>query len=279
MTIARRAFFLACFPLLGALRAQLPPGYDGTFPSAAAQQVLRELTKTRWEDTKKVAGGGTWQLHDGGVTPHALGPCRGDVMDVHAAETKGPHLRLVREHLAICLPTTTDGDVAATLRWLGRAVPAGVAGEPTAAWRTALARVEGLGAETEGFRLGIALDAERPDRITLVVWKTGLRKSGITGHLALRVGSAELPLQLEARPADRRDDGRSSFLLKLGATFVHEVDVAALLRANGGDPADATTHALQLVMRVDVASGPRPELTSARISQRRAPVPKPRAGG
>lgn len=232
MNIARRTFVLAVLSLAAALRAQLPPGYDGTFPSERAQQALRDAMATPWEDTKNVAGGGTWKLERGGVTPHALGPCRGDVMEMRTAETKGPHLRVVRDHLAICLPTTTDGDVAATLRWLGRPVPDGVTGEPTASWKLAAARVAALGPEVAGMRIGLVA-TDRPRHVELFVWKVGADQEPFTGKATLEIAGTTLPLRFLWPAKQDADAATSALRLKSGSTFVEALDVDALLAAAG----------------------------------------------
>ena len=258
-----------------ALGAQRAPGYDGTFPSERAQQALRDAAKTPWQDTLAVAGGGTWSLHAGGVTPHTLGPCRGDALELRTVDTKGPHLRLVRDHLAICLPSTTDGDVAATLRWLGRPVPDGVTGEPTANWKRAAARVAALGPETAGLRAALVADPERSGRLELVLWKVGTDPGPVTGTARLTMDGTPFPLRFVWPPKADPGAGRSHLQLAAGSTFVHTIDVEAMLREAGREQLAPGVWPLRVVLAITAPGGPDLELATPILELR---VPEPNGG-
>lgn len=241
--------------LLDGAAAQRAPGYEGSLPSERAQQALRELDGRPWEDKKGLLGGGTWQLHGGGVTPHALGPNRGDVMEMRSAVTKGPHLRVVREHLAVSLPTTTDGDVAATLRWLGQSVPEGIEGEPTANWRLAAARVEALGPVAGGLRAGLTVDAEQKHTIDVLVWQVDAPAQAVTGTARVEVDGTVLPLTL-VWPAKRGPgDGKSRIALNAGSTLLQQVDLDAALAAAGKPKLAPGKHVVELVLEGTDAAG------------------------
>jgi hypothetical protein len=276
MSSPRRTFLALLLSAAAAFAQQAPPpGYGGSFPSERAQQALRDAMATPWEDTKTVAGGGTWQLRNGGVTPHALGPCRGDVMEARTAETKGPHLRLVRDHLAICFPTTTDGDVAATLRWLGRPVPEGIAGEPTANWTRAAARLAALGPEAAGLRAGLLADPTARARVELVVWKVGTDAEPVSGTAVLKMDGTPIPVRFAWPPKAEVGADKSHLRLAPGSTFVHPLDVDALLRDRGRESLPPGTWPLQLVLTVDTAGQRAPALTTAILELR---VPEAGAG-
>lgn len=263
-------------PFLGLLAAPLaqdpapPPGYSGTFPSEAAQEVLRGFASKPWEDKDKRLGGGTWQLQAGAVTPHALGPCRGDVMVMRETTVKGPHLRLWRDHLGVCFPTTTDGDVAATLRWLGQEVPAGIAGEPTPAWRRAAARLDALGlggtaAEVAGLRAGLVVDPERPRCVELVLWKTGTGKEPVTGKAALKVDGEGMAIDLVWPVKKEAIAGRSELVLAPGNTFVRTLDVDELLKGKGKPELQEGVRLLQFEMTCRAGTGTEAVLATPRL--------------
>jgi hypothetical protein len=259
---------LACTVVLGSLvfavalaapvAAQERPGYSGTFPSAAGQQALADVAKREWVDTAGRVGGGTWQLHAGAVTPHPLGPGRGDVMEMRSAETKGPHLRLVREHLAINLPTTSDGDVVATLRWLGETVPVGLVGEPTPAWRLAIARLEGLGDETLGHRAVITGIADARGSVEMLVWNVGAVREPMTGTAQVVVDGQPLPVALVWPPKADPGNGKSHLELAPGSTLHQRVDVAALLAAAGKPKLGTGEHKIEFVFAVAAAAADKP---------------------
>lgn len=239
--------------LAAALLAQDPrgPGYSGTFPSAAGQEALRTIATEGFEDKEGRLGGGKWQAHAGAVTPHALGPARGDVMELRSVVTKGPHLRLVQGHLAICLPTATDGDVAATLRWLGKPVPAGIVGEPTAAWRQAVARVEALGAPVAGHRAAVTAIADKPGSVDLLLWKVDTREGSVAGRAHLLVDGQQLPVAVVWPSKAKAAGGESVLSLKPGSTYDQILDVNALLVANGKPALVDGDHDIEFVLAMD----------------------------
>ncbi len=250
--IAVVSTFLA---LLDGAAAQRPPGYEGTLPSECAQEALGELIGGTWEDKKGLLGGGTWQLLSGGVTPHALGPNRGDVMEMRSAVTKGPHLRIVRDHLAVSLPTASDGDVAATLRWLGQAVPAGIEGEPTANWRLAAARVEALGAAAAGLRAGLTVDPEHKHSIEVLVWQVDALAQAVSGTAQVKVDGTSLPLALVWPAKPNPAEGKSRIALKAGSTLLQQVELDALLAAAGKPKLAPGKHEVEFVLEGIDAAG------------------------
>jgi hypothetical protein len=225
------------------------PGYDGPFPSERGKAAVRDLVGTQWKDDKNLVGGGTWRIEDGKVTPYAFGPARGDMIELRCCEAKGPHLRLVRDHLAVCLPAATDGDVAATLRWLGRPVPEGLGGDTSEGWLKAVGRLAALGPEVGGVRLGLLADADpmRRKHAELVVWQVGAPAEPLVGSAELRIGRTTVPIRIVWPAKPDPGAGKSSLRLPAGSTHVQTFDVEELLAANGHAPLAGGTNVLRVV--------------------------------
>lgn len=218
--------------LVGTSPAQPPaPGYGGTFPSPAGKQALEELYGTVWEDEDKLLGGGEWRIERGGVTPHPLGPGRGDVMEMRSAGTKGPHVRLVQGRLAFFFPTRSDGDVAELFRLLGRKVAADLEGEPSPELEAALAGLRGLGEKVRGIRVGVAATAPRAGRnprVRILVWNCSDEPVAWTGSAELRVDGTPVAVELRWPPKLEAPGGASRLRLEPGSTYELETEVAAL---------------------------------------------------
>lgn len=210
---------------------------------------------TEWEDKGNLLGGGKWKISSGGVTPHTLGPTRGNTLELRTADTKGPHLCLVREHLAINFPSTSDGDVAATLRWLGQSAPAGLVAEPTAAWQLAAARIQALGSPEAGLRAGLCADAERPNHVELLLWNVADRKSAVTGIASLVVDGVPLPTVVKWPPKAELGAGNCHLALAPGSTFRQSFALDALMKEHAKDPGKANLaagpHEIEFVLQVD----------------------------
>lgn len=216
------------------LAAQLPrPGYDGPLPSAAADAVIGKLRGTTWEDTANRFGGGTWRIDWGGVTPHALGPARGDMIEMRSTNAHGPHVRLTQATRAVCLPTRSDGDVVALLHLLDRPVPKGLAGEPSPEWQRALARMAALGEASAGLRAGLLRDPGQDLKVELLFWNIGDTSSALLGTAQLLVDGVALPLELRWPPKAEVAAGSSLLALEPGSTYEQQIDVRALAKAHG----------------------------------------------
>lgn len=164
----------------------LPPGDDGGVRSARSQEALAGLFDKVWIDVdgvissqmgQRAAGssrprGEAWEVVNGGVSPHPLGP--GSLASRGGdAGTQGPHVILRRGPVALFLPTRCDGDVAALLRIFGRpALPGMERDGVSPEFRAAMARVRGFGDAVRGLRVGACASA-RPGEVLMQVWNTG----------------------------------------------------------------------------------------------------------
>ncbi|HEX6812572.1 MAG TPA: hypothetical protein VF384_13180 [Planctomycetota bacterium] len=226
-------------------------------PSEAGEAAARALVGQKWEDPDGRLGGGTWRIEHGGVTPHPLGPGPATRIEMRTAETKGPNLRLVREQLAVSFPITTDGDVAAMLRWLGKPAVAGVAGEASANWQLAAARIEALGPAVHGWRAGLC-QRGKPGQIEVVLWNVGGTRAHVTGRATLTVGATSLPLPMrwpKSKPRQVPTQGECMLQLEHGSALYYPADVGGMLAANGKPALADGVHELELALRLDVAEG------------------------
>ena len=244
--------------------AQKAPGYDGTFPSAAGKAALATLRSEPWMDKDKRVDGGSWRIDDGGVTPFTPGPCAASGYELRTAVGHGPHLRLTNGTLAISVPAATDGDVAATLRWLGKEVPAGVAGEPSAVWRTAMARVDALGPASNGLRAGLRV-GDKPGQFELLLWNVGEEKCDVRGTASLRVDGSAVALPVQWPPKAKAGDGNFVLQLAVGSTFVVPVDVAAVVRGGGLAALAKGEHVLEFAVVFATADGKPLDLRSKAV--------------
>jgi hypothetical protein len=219
------ALLLAPCTLLAQAR---PPGYDGPFPSADGEKALAAVRGEEWEDSTNRFGGGAWQIERGGVTPHPLGPARADVSEMRSATVKGPHVRLVQATRAVCVPTRCDGDVVALLRLLGKDVPEGLDGEPSAEWQQAMERMQALGGRANGMRVGLLRSPGKDAVLRLLFWNAGDEKSKLRGTAYFLVDGTALSVEVRWPPKVEVPAETSALDLEPGSTFEHVVDLRVL---------------------------------------------------
>jgi len=228
------------------------PGYYGNWPSPHGQQIVRDLSGVRIDDEAGYFGGGKWELQWGGVTLHPLGPGRSDALELRSVRTKGPHVMLSRGKCAFYLPTRSDADIAALLALLGRPVDAQLEpGSVSPEWQMAIGRIEGLGAEQYGLRVGVEPDVVG-ESVRVRVWNVSNRMRVLAGDVSLQVtrgprlkkgdgpllsGPAgppkfdglALPVSLRWPPQVESSDGRSYVRLEPGSVYESSIHVGALV--------------------------------------------------
>jgi len=89
------AVFSSCSSAPGA------PGYSGPVPSPLAQQHLRDLAGSTFNDMGNELGGGDWSVGPFGVIPNNA-----------SAGGKGPVVRFEQDRVSKYIPVECDADVA-----------------------------------------------------------------------------------------------------------------------------------------------------------------------
>lgn len=255
MTPTSGAIFFSltlCLPGLVAQVAEPPahppavkrvgPGYYGGWPSAVGKQVVEQLVGGQFTDKAGRFGGGRWQIEQGAIVPHPLGPGRCDVIEMRNVGTKGPHVILRRDAYGFFLPTRCDGDVLALLALLGlptdeRLQPGPVSEE----WQEAIGLSEGFGAEQKGLRLGVVAGEE--GLVKMRLWNVSKQRIVLEGRTSLVVeqvsleGPAPLPseyndyvrwLVLLWPPTIKSSEGRSYIRLAPGQIYEKSVRLGPL---------------------------------------------------
>jgi hypothetical protein len=266
-----------------ASRAFSGPGYSGTWPSRTGDAALRSLCASPWVDEQKRVGGGEWKVARLPPTLFSGGPGPSERIEIHSVTGKGPHVQLTRGALALSFPVMSDGDVAATLRWLGRPVPEDLVGEAGPQWRLAADRVAALGAPGADVRVGLRC-GEKPGQVEILVWNVGDAKVDVRGTTTLVVDGVPLPLPLRQPPKADPGTGNCALALESGSLFVLELDVAAHVRASAKPALAPGTREIELLLTRAAANGASPVVVRSRrigfavASVSEPKVPEPKAG-
>ena len=225
-----RVFLLAAFCLGSMVFAQVkeaPPaiGVNSMFASAAGLRAIAGLGT--WEDRDGRLGGGSWRIDYESTTPYGCGP---DQTKVHAARIwsrLGPRLQLRQGNHQVCFPLESDGDVRATLIWLGKPVPDDVRGEPGVGWQITRQIVDNLGPVADGLRASAFVadykpTVDKPTVVQVVIWNCSAERVVRLGSPAVLWDGVRLPVEVRWPPKDAAEVDTKGNFVALDPGFVFE---------------------------------------------------------